>query len=85
MNWIEIAGLVAAFCTTISFLPQAVQIIKTKDTSAISASMYSLFTLGTLLWLVFGIFTHNMPVILANAVTFLLATIILFHKLKTNK
>jgi MtN3 and saliva related transmembrane protein len=85
MNWIQTAGLVAAFCTTISFLPQAFQIIKTKDTSAISATMYSLFTLGTLLWLIFGIFTHNMPVMLANAVTFLLAAIILFYKIKTNK
>jgi MtN3 and saliva related transmembrane protein len=85
MNWIQLAGLVAAFCTTISFLPQAIQIIKTKDTSAISGAMYSIFTFGTLLWLIFGIFTHNLPVILANAVTLLLASIILFQKLKTKE
>lgn len=82
MDWIKILGLVAAFCTTISFLPQAVQIIKTKDTSSISAAMYSLFTFGTLMWLLFGIYSKNMPVMLANGVTFILAVIILFYKLR---
>lgn len=82
MNWIEIAGLVAAFCTTVSFLPQAWKTIKTKETEGISLRMYSIFTIGTLLWLTYGIFTNNLPVILANAVTSALAAIILFYKVK---
>jgi MtN3 and saliva related transmembrane protein len=82
MDWIKIAGLVAAFCTTVAFIPQAVQIIKTKDTSSISAAMYSIFTTGTILWLVYGIFSNNLPVILANAVTTVFAVIILVYKLK---
>ena len=79
---ISIVGYVAAICTTISFLPQAIKIIKTKNTSGISVVMYSLFTVGTLLWLLFGIFTNNFPVIIANAITLLFAITILYYKIK---
>ena len=82
MDWIGVLGIVAACCTTFSFLPQALKTIKNKDTSAISTAMYSLFTVGTLLWLVYGIYSDNLPVILANAVTFALASVILFYKFK---
>ena len=85
MDWIKISGLVAAVCTTISFLPQAIQIIRTKDTSSISTAMYSLFTFGTLMWLLFGIYSHNEPVMLANGVTLVLAATILFYKLREKK
>jgi MtN3 and saliva related transmembrane protein len=81
MDWIQILGLAAAVCTTIAFLPQAIQIIRTKDTSSISASMYVVFTVGTSLWLLYGIFSKNTPVILANAVTTVFAAIILYYKL----
>jgi len=77
-----IIGLVAAICTTTSFLPQALKTIQTKDTSGISLSMYALFTFGTLLWLLFGFFTSNIPVTAANFVTLIFASIILFYKLK---
>ena len=82
MNLVTAAGLLAAVCTTISFVPQAVKTIKTKDTSSISLAMYSIFTFGTLTWFLYGFFTDNLPVILANAVTFLLSATILFYKLK---
>jgi MtN3 and saliva related transmembrane protein len=79
---IEIIGLMAATGTTISFLPQAVKTIQTKDTSGISLSMYGLFTLGTLLWLIYGLLSHSLPVTIANAVTFVFASIILIYKIK---
>lgn len=82
MNWITFCGLVAAFCTTISFVPQAIKTIKTKDTSSISLVMYLLFTFGSLLWLVFGFMSHNVPVTAANGVTLVLASIILFYKVR---
>lgn len=82
MNWVAAAGLLAAFCTTVSFVPQALKTIKTKDTSSISLAMYSIFTFGTLTWFLYGFFTDNLPVILANAVTFLLSATILFYKVK---
>lgn len=80
MDGVTVSGLVAAFCTTVSFVPQAVKTIKTKDTSSISLAMYVLFTFGTLMWLVYGLLSHNIPVILANAITLLLASTILYFK-----
>ena len=82
MKTVTILGLIAAFCTTLSFLPQALKTIHTKDTSGISLSMYALFTFGTLLWFLFGVFSSNIPVTAANFVTLIFATIILFYKIK---
>ncbi len=75
-------GFVAAILTTSSFLPQAFKTIKTKDTSGISLFMYSLFSLGTLCWFLFGLFSHNMPVLIANAITLVFAAIVLGYKIK---
>lgn len=75
-------GLVAATCTTISFLPQAIKVIRTKHTSDLSLAMYSLFTFGVFLWLVYGFFLKDIPLIAANTVTLILSSIILAMKLK---
>jgi MtN3 and saliva related transmembrane protein len=77
-----VIGYLAAFGTTVSFLPQAIKTIKTKDTSGISLYMYALFTLGTAFWLTYGLMIHQLPVIVANAVTFAFACVILGYKLK---
>ncbi len=79
---IEFIGFMAAFCTTAAFLPQAIKTIKSKDTASISLWMYVIFTAGVFLWLVYGIAIGNLPIIIANAVTFALAATILFFKLK---
>jgi len=81
MYWSNVFGLVAAFCTTTSFLPQAIKTIRSKDTSSISLFMYILFTFGTLMWLAYGLVSHNFPVVIANAVTSILSTIILCFKI----
>jgi MtN3 and saliva related transmembrane protein len=82
LQFVTITGLVAAFCTTISFLPQAVKTIRTKDTTSISLSMYALFTFGTLMWFLYGLFSSNVPVYLANGITLIFAMIILGYKLR---
>ncbi|MFD0749811.1 SemiSWEET transporter [Mucilaginibacter calamicampi] len=82
MNYIDIIGLVAALCTSISFLPQAIKTIRTRDTSAISLSMYCVFTGGTVLWLIYGIMIISYPVIIANTITLILAGIILAYKVR---
>lgn len=82
MDWIKIAGYLAAASTTISFLPQAFHTIKTKDTKGISLGMYVLFTFGVIMWLLYGIFTRDYPIISANTVTLALSLLILGHKLK---
>ena len=81
MEPIKMLGLLAACFTTIAFVPQAYKTIKTRSTAGLSVVTYSLFFAGTILWLVYGIFIDNLPVILANAVTASLAGIILFLKI----
>jgi len=82
IDTVSIIGYLAAFGTTVSFLPQAIKTIQTKDTSGISLSMYTLFTLGTLLWLIYGITSHSLPVAIANVITFIFASIILGYKIR---
>lgn len=82
MNLTAIIGYLAAFGTTVSFLPQAIKTIQTKNTSGISLSMYGLFTLGTLFWLIYGIMSGSLPVAIANAITLLFASIILVYKIR---
>ncbi len=77
----EIIGYLAATLTTASFLPQAILTIKTKDTESLSLGMYSLFTSGVFLWLVYGIYISNNAIIFANTITFILAASILSFKI----
>lgn len=82
MNIERLIGLTAATFTTISFLPQAYRSLRTRDTRSISLGMYSLFTLGIALWLVYGLLIHDLPVTLANAVTLVLTLLVLALKLR---
>lgn len=82
MNLIPDAiGYLAATLTTCSFLPQAIMTLKTRNTDSLSLGMYSLFTSGVFFWLVYGLYLSNMAIILANAVTFVLAATILSFKI----
>ena len=65
-------GLAAGILTTISFLPQAIKTWQTKSTKDISLVMFLSFCLGVVLWVIYGFYTNNLPVFLANFVTFLL-------------
>jgi len=77
----EIIGYVAATLTTTSFLPQAIQTIKTRNTDSLSMGMYSLFTLGVFFWLIYGFFIADKAIVFANIITFILAASILSVKI----
>ncbi len=79
---LEWLGYLAATCTTLSFVPQAVKTIRTRDTSGISLGMYVVFTFGIVCWFGYGIFLQSWPMIASNAVTFVVAATILALKLK---
>ncbi len=74
-------GTIAAILTTLSFVPQAYQVIKTKDTSGISLGMYIAFIMGVFLWIVHGWNIQDYNLIGANAITFVFALIILTYKM----
>lgn len=77
----EIVGYVAAVGTTVSFVPQAVKCIVTRDTRNISLLMYIFFVVGTACWLAYGIGTGSLQVTIANAITLVLASTILVMKI----
>jgi MtN3 and saliva related transmembrane protein len=79
---VTFVGYAAAFCTTISFLPQAIKIWRTRSTKDISRDMFAIFTVGVALWLAYGLALHDIPMIAANGVTFVLAALILGFKLR---
>lgn len=82
MDFTSIIGNIAALLTTISFLPQAIKTIKTKDTGGLSFPMYLLFVTGVSLWLIYGTLNNQMPIIIGNLVTLILAGIILSFMIK---
>ncbi len=82
MEIITVIGLLAGTFTTISFLPQVIKTWKTRSTRDVSLGMFSLFCIGVFLWLVYGILVGDLPIIITNIVTFLLAATILWFKLK---
>lgn len=77
MSAIDILGYLAASLTTASFAPQAWSVIRTKRTEGISLLMYSMFTLGVMFWLIYGLLTRDIPLAIANMITFIFAATIL--------
>lgn len=78
----DFIGYLAASLTTLSFVPQAWHTFRTRDVSGISLGMYSAFTGGAALWLVYGLLLGAWPVVVANAITLALAAAILMMKLR---
>jgi MtN3 and saliva related transmembrane protein len=75
-------GAVAAALTTLCWLPQAVRVIRLRDTRAISLTTNLVFATGILLWLVYGIAIGNGPLIAANGVSLILTLVIIAMKLR---
>lgn len=77
----DIIGYIAAALTTISFLPQLIQVLRTKKTKDINLYMYIVFVVGVAIWVVYGFLSHSMPIIIANIFTFVFSGIILTFKI----
>jgi MtN3 and saliva related transmembrane protein len=80
MQTTDLIGYLAAGLTTASFVPQAWLTFKTKNVSGISLVMYSVFTTGIALWLVYGVMIKAWPIVLANTITLGLAASILLMR-----
>jgi MtN3 and saliva related transmembrane protein len=80
MDLVTAIGLIAGTLTTVSFLPQVIRVWKTHSTKDLSLVMFLLFSAGVVMWLIYGIYLGQLPVIIANAVTLVLAIIILTFK-----
>jgi MtN3 and saliva related transmembrane protein len=82
MNEYTIIGFIAASLTTASFLPQAIKVIKTRNTKDISLLMYLMFNTGVLLWLAYGILIKDFPLIIANFIALAFTGTILIMKIR---
>jgi MtN3 and saliva related transmembrane protein len=85
MNLQDWLGYAAAILTTSSFVPQALLTVRTRQVAGISLGMYTVFTIGVSLWLVYGIAIGEWPIIIANAITVALAATILWTKLSVER
>ncbi len=74
-------GLLAGVLTTISFVPQVIKTWRSGSADDLSLGMFSLFTVGITLWLIYGIWIGAMPLIVSNVITLGLASTLLFFKL----
>lgn len=74
-------GYAAGFFTTVSFVPQLVQIWRSKSGKDISIWMMLLFGVGISSWFFYGIFLVNWPIIVANGVTLLLVVSVITLKI----
>jgi len=78
----EIIGLVAALMTTSAFVPQVYKTWKSKSADSLSLSMYIIFFIGIILWLIYGIHLNSLAIIIANSVTAVLALLLIVFKLR---
>ena len=81
----EVLGLIAACLTTYAFLPQVYKTWKTKDVSGFSLPTFSLFFVGIVFWLVYGILKESLSMILANTITMVSSLTLLVFILKYRK
>lgn len=84
MTHTEIIGAIAATLTTIAFVPQAHKIFVYKDTHSLSLGMYVIFTIGVVLWAVYGYLRDDWVIITANGITAVLCMAILVMKVRND-
>ena len=77
-----IVGTLAGILCTISFIPQVVKSFRTKHTKDLSLVTFSVFFVGMLCWLIYGIMLKELPIILANAAALFLVFLIVVMKIK---
>jgi MtN3 and saliva related transmembrane protein len=81
-DYITLLGITAGVLTTIAYLPQLIKTWQSKSAGDISWSMLIILCIGIILWLVYGVLVHDLPILLANVVTLVLALVILALKIR---
>ncbi len=82
MTHIDWLGTLAAFCTTIAYLPQVLKVWRSRSARDISMGMYAILTVGILCWLAYGWLLAIWPIIIANILTLVLVAIVIAMKLR---
>lgn len=82
MELVTAVGLLAGTLTTIAYVPQVVKSWRTGSTADISLTMFAIMVWGVMLWLIYGAFVRDIPIVIANGATLLLAGTVLVLKIK---
>ncbi|MBR9971675.1 SemiSWEET transporter [Magnetospirillum sulfuroxidans] len=85
MSALDVIGSIAGTLTTLAFVPQVVKTLRTRQTRDISTAMWLMFCAGVALWLVYGLLLAAWPIIVANALTLVLAGVVLGVKLANRR
>ena len=89
LDWLfnggELIGFVAAFLTTIAFIPQVLMVLKTKSVEGLSLTTYLLYITGIFLWFIHGINLESLSMIVGNFISLILTSIILYFLIKSKK
>jgi MtN3 and saliva related transmembrane protein len=81
MNWIEVVGLVGAFLSSITFIPQVYKAWQSKSVGDLSLTMILIVFTSTIVWLVYGVSLTLWPVILCNSIMAVLTMLLIYFKL----
>lgn len=82
MTALQMLGLTAGTITSITFLPQVIQIWKTKSAKDISLPMLCLLMIGVSMWLTYGIIAEDAAIIYTNSMVLTMSLIMVFFKFK---
>ncbi len=82
MMLLDYTGYVAALCTTSAYVPQVLRVWRTRSTKDISLKTFVVLVTGLTMWLVYGFWRGEIPLIAANSVTLMLASTILYFKIR---
>ncbi|MDE5811586.1 MAG: hypothetical protein K2G64_01000 [Muribaculaceae bacterium] len=83
-DWINIFGYAASLCMVMGYLPQAIHTIRTRETDAIALPTFLLLGLGSIFFIVNGVLTNNIPLVITNAITTLASAIIFVIKVRND-
>lgn len=85
MSWTELAGLVGAFLSSITFIPQVYKTWQTKSAGDLSLSMMLIVFTSTIVWLIYGVALSLLPVIICNGIICALSALLIYFKLTFKK
>jgi MtN3 and saliva related transmembrane protein len=85
LNWKDLLGIIAGALTTVGFAPQVWRLFRLRSAHEISLPFTIFFLLGIAFWLSYGILGAQQPIIVWNAITFVLGCAMLYAKLRYGK
>jgi MtN3 and saliva related transmembrane protein len=85
MDIYDIAGYLGTFLSSITFIPQVVQVYKTKSAKDLSLPMLLIIASSTIVWLVYGFGKNALPVIICNFIIFFLSGWLILFKMRNDK